>query len=183
MRQVAGSGTWRRSRPGGCPGVAAPGFDPAVTTLAERERAKVSELRAAGDIALLRSLQRTRGSYRSQGLWGLLDQRALQARSPFRRADAQLLAAMAAAIEAETNETTGTRNRLWQREGAWTPSTARPWSRRCRSEVQPACHGALARPAHLRRGHEPAIAGNRVRADVRPDCALRPEEIDSTASR
>jgi hypothetical protein len=56
-----------------------------------------------------------RGRDRAQGLWGLLDQRALRTRSPFGRADARLLAAMAAAIEAETDESTGTRDRLWRR--------------------------------------------------------------------
>ncbi|MFJ9782626.1 hypothetical protein ACIRSS_23800 [Amycolatopsis sp. NPDC101161] len=91
------------------------GFDPAATTLAERERTKDAELRAAGETASLRSLQRMRGRYRAQGLWGLLDQQALRTRSPFGRANERLLAAMAAAIEAETDESTGTRDRLRRR--------------------------------------------------------------------
>jgi hypothetical protein len=91
------------------------GFDPATTTLREREQAKVAELTAAGEQVSLRSLERMRSRYRAQGHWGLLDQRALRTRTPFGRADGRLLAAMATAIDAETDESSGTRDRLRRR--------------------------------------------------------------------
>jgi len=46
-----------------------PAYDPAARTLRQREQAKASELEVG-----LRTVQRMRARYASQGLWGLVDQ-------------------------------------------------------------------------------------------------------------
>jgi len=61
-----------------------PGFDPAVATLAERERAKAAELGVT-----VRTLQARRARYGRQGLWGLVDQRAVRLTAATGRADAR----------------------------------------------------------------------------------------------
>ena len=49
------------------------GFDPASTTVAERDQAKAAELGVS-----LRTVQTRRARYAQQGLWGLVDQRAVR---------------------------------------------------------------------------------------------------------
>lgn len=77
---VAGAERWRDHLvevetglpPGAGPAaVARPGYDPATTSLAERQRAKAAEL----DVGV-RTIERKRARYQEQGLWGLVDQRA-----------------------------------------------------------------------------------------------------------
>ena len=60
--------------PGALPG-ATPraGFDPASTTIAERDQAKAAELGVS-----LRTVKTRRARYAQQGLWGLVDQRAVR---------------------------------------------------------------------------------------------------------
>ena len=60
--------------PGALPG-ATPraGFDPASTTIAERDQAKAAELGVS-----LRTVKTRRARYTQQGLWGLVDQRAVR---------------------------------------------------------------------------------------------------------
>ena len=50
-----------------------PGYDPAVTSLRQREIAKAAELRAAGHQMPLRTLQRLRRRYETEGVRGLVD--------------------------------------------------------------------------------------------------------------
>jgi transposase InsO family protein len=92
-----------------------PQYDPARWSLAEREQAKAAELTAAGQPVGLRTVQRMRQRYHQQGLWGLVDQRAVRQASPTGRADPRLLAAITTAVEAETTTSTGTRGRLQRR--------------------------------------------------------------------
>ena len=62
--------------PGALPG-ATPraGYDPASTTIAERDQAKAAELGVS-----LRTVKTRRARYAQQGLWGLVDQRAVRLR-------------------------------------------------------------------------------------------------------
>ncbi len=92
-----------------------PEYDPATRTLAQREQAKVAELAAAGRPAGIRTLQRFRARYAQQGLWGLVDQRAVRDWEATGRADARVVAAIGQALDAETNVSTGTRSRLIRR--------------------------------------------------------------------
>ncbi len=100
----------------GLPPDAAPGtsmrpeYDPTRRTLSERDMAKAKE---TGVSARTVRVRRTR--YAQQGLWGLVDQRAVREWEATGRADARLVAAIREALDAETNVSTGTRSRLIRR--------------------------------------------------------------------
>jgi len=93
--------------PGGSP---RPEYDPQGRTLAQRTQAKASELGVG-----VRTIDRMRGQYRQQGLWGLVDRRAVRAQEATGRADARLVVVARQVIEAETHASTGTRGRLIRR--------------------------------------------------------------------
>jgi transposase InsO family protein len=105
----------------GLPGDAAegtvprPDFDPRLHGLAEREAAKAAELAAAGEPGSVRTLRRLRQQYERHGLWGLADHRATRLGKEFGRVDDRVVAAMAEAMEEQTDDSTGTRKRAWRR--------------------------------------------------------------------
>jgi putative transposase len=72
-----------------------PGFDPAVTTLAERDRAKAAELGVTR-----RTMQARRARYARQGLWDLVDERAARQATATGRADARLVAVVCDLVDA-----------------------------------------------------------------------------------
>ncbi len=92
-----------------------PGYDPATSTLAERQRRKAQELAAVGRPVGERTLQRIRSRYREQGLLGLVDQRSMRSSSPTGRTDPRVVTALLQAIGEETEVSTGTRARLMRR--------------------------------------------------------------------
>jgi putative transposase len=92
-----------------------PEFDPRLRTLTEREAAKAAELTAAGEPASVRTLARMRQRYESQGLWGLVDHRNTRLATPFGRVDERVVEAIAAAMDEQTDASTGTRERAWRR--------------------------------------------------------------------
>lgn len=98
------------SGPGAAP---RPGFDPAETTLRQREIAKCEQLAAAGHPVPLSTLQRLRHGYESTGLWGLVDSQLSPERTP--KTDPRLLSALRRAVDAETDRSTGTVGRLHRR--------------------------------------------------------------------
>jgi putative transposase len=87
-----------------------PGFDPATTTVAERDRAKALELGVS-----LRTMQIRRARYARQGLWGLVDQRTVRLNEATGRVDARLVTVIRELIDDETDTSTGTRSRLIRR--------------------------------------------------------------------
>jgi putative transposase len=87
-----------------------PGYDPQARTLAQRTEAKAAELGIG-----VRTVNRMRAQYAHQGLWGLVDRRAVRAQEATGRADARLVAVARQVIEAETHASTGTRGRLIRR--------------------------------------------------------------------
>jgi transposase InsO family protein len=89
-----------------------PQYDPATCSLLERERAKAAELTAIGVRAGLRTVQRNRRRYRDQGLLGLIDNRHAPRTSPTGTVDSRVVAAVVAAIEAQTSTSSGTRSRM-----------------------------------------------------------------------
>lgn len=95
--------------------VARPGFDPEVTTLRQREIAKVAELRAVGHEVSLSTLQRLRRSYEQQGLWGLVDGRATRQPSPAGLVDERIVEAVRRAVAEQAGQSTGTIGRLRRR--------------------------------------------------------------------
>lgn len=90
-----------------------PEYEPAARSLRQRELTKRNELAALGHETSLRQLQRLRRRYETRGLWGLIDGRA--ARRPGAYTDERVLEAINRAIDAETNESTGTVDRLRRR--------------------------------------------------------------------
>ncbi|MDT0549965.1 hypothetical protein [Streptomyces lonegramiae] len=92
-------------------------FDPAIRSLAQRERAKAEELTAAGWSASAATVRRMRARYRSEGLWGLVDGRAVRERSAVGRADERVVAAVRTVLEGQRERSTGTLVRLRRRVG------------------------------------------------------------------
>ena len=87
-----------------------PGYDPQSRTVAQRTQAKAEELGVTS-----RTVERMRARYAGQGLWGLVDRRAVRGQEATGRADARLVAVARQVIEAETHASTGTRGRLIRR--------------------------------------------------------------------
>jgi transposase InsO family protein len=97
--------------PGVAPGTASrPEYDPMTRTMAEREQAKAAEVGVS-----VRTIQSRRARYVQQGLWGLVDQRAVRTWEATGRADARLIDVARQVIDAETHTSTGTRSRLVRR--------------------------------------------------------------------
>jgi putative transposase len=90
-----------------------PGYDPQARTLRQRELAKAGELAEAGRPVPLSTLQRLRLAYEKRGAWGLVDHRA--APRPGARTDKRVIEAIAKAVSEETDESTGTVDRLRRR--------------------------------------------------------------------
>jgi transposase InsO family protein len=90
-------------------------YDPAVTSLRQREIAKAAELRAAGRDVPLRTLQRLRRSYETEGVWGLVDHRFTRQSSVAGRVDERVVDAVRRAVTEETGRSTGTVDRLRRR--------------------------------------------------------------------
>ena len=74
------------------------GYDPLATNLAQRDQAKATELGVS-----VRTVQLRRARYARQGLWGLVDQRAVRAWEATGRVDARLVTAIRDAVDAETD--------------------------------------------------------------------------------
>jgi transposase InsO family protein len=95
--------------------VAKPAYDPSVTTLRQRELAKVAELAAQGQRVSLATVQRLRRRYQQEGLWALVDRRVARGASPTGRVDPRIVDAAQQAIAEETDRSTGTVSRLRRR--------------------------------------------------------------------
>jgi len=76
-----------------------PEFDPRLHSLAERERAKAAELRAAGHRVTASGIKQRRHRYRSDGLVGLADGRTAKQLPPFGRIAPAVVEAMRQAID------------------------------------------------------------------------------------
>jgi putative transposase len=86
-----------------------PAYDPAVRSLAERERAKAAELAAAGQAGVsVGTVRRKRLRYQTKGLNGLVDGRADRQRDGGGRVDARVVAALEQAIAEATDASSRT---------------------------------------------------------------------------
>ncbi len=101
----------------GSDAVPRPEYDPAATSLRQREIAKAAELRLAGHDVSLRTLQRLRRSYETGGVWGLVDHRFTRHSSVAGRVDERVVDAVRQAVAEETDRSTGTVDRLRRRTG------------------------------------------------------------------
>jgi hypothetical protein len=172
-------------------GAAAPGtvpqaaYDPAVTTLAEREAAKAEELATTGAAASVTTVRRMRARYRREGVWGLVDRRSTRPASAVGRADERVVQAVVAVLGQQRDRSTGTLTRLrdqvrWHLEEAHGSGvvTVPPASTFNRLVHALADGRGLLGSAAQRRSH-----GSRPAAPFRPTVALRPGELvmmDST---
>jgi hypothetical protein len=93
------------------------GYDPAATTLTQRERVKAAELAAAGHTVNASKVKRQRQRYEAGGLAALVDQRALRQPSRFGRVDTRVVEAMQTAIAEATDASTRTATFLVWRTG------------------------------------------------------------------
>jgi putative transposase len=157
-----------------------PGFDPAATTVNDRDRAKAAEL-GVGQ----RTVQERRLRYACQGLWGLVDQRAVRAGAATGRADARLVAVVRDLVDAETDTSTGTRSRLIRRavkavEAAYGPGVVPlPGRTTFYKVIEAAAAGRHTFGSAVTRRQ----AANRPHGTFTPSHAARPGEqvqIDST---
>lgn len=89
-----------------------PEYDPRWRTVSERIAAKAAELTAAGTPASERTVQRLRSCWREQGIWGLVDRRAVRLSSPEGRVDERVVAVMVEVLAAQESMSTGTRTRV-----------------------------------------------------------------------
>ncbi|WP_328374574.1 DDE-type integrase/transposase/recombinase (plasmid) [Streptomyces sp. NBC_00440] len=88
-----------------------PEYDPERWTLAQRDAAKAKELAALGFARVTpTTVQRMRHAYRKQGLWGLVDKRAVPARGrhPTGYADERVVAAVLEALRRQRGRSKGT---------------------------------------------------------------------------
>ncbi|GAA1234551.1 Mu transposase C-terminal domain-containing protein [Streptomyces rhizosphaericus] len=88
-----------------------PEYDPERWTLAQRDAAKAKELAALGFVRVTRTtVERMRHAYRKQGLWGLVDKRAVPARGrhPTGYADERVVAAVLEALRRQRGRSKGT---------------------------------------------------------------------------
>ena len=86
-------------------------YDPR-NLLGDRIEAKLAELRAAGTPMSERTLRRHLAAYRRDGVAGLVDGRKTRESSPTGRLDPQLVSLLEAAIDRQTNLSTGTKSRV-----------------------------------------------------------------------
>jgi hypothetical protein len=94
-----------------------PGYDPAVTSLTQREQTKAAELAATGHDIKISKVKRQRQRYETGGLAALVDQRIDRAPSRFGRTDTRVVEAMQAAIGETTDASTRTAGYiLWRTE-------------------------------------------------------------------
>jgi hypothetical protein len=84
------------------------GYDPVARSVVQREQAKATELAAQGRAVSIRTLQRKRQRYETQGLVGLIDWRVDRHRSLHGRVDARVIEALRQAIEEATDRSTRT---------------------------------------------------------------------------
>ena len=143
-----------------------PGYDPQARTLARRTQAKAAELGMTS-----RTVERMRARYARQGLWGLVDQRAVRTWEATGRADARLVAAARQVIEAETHASTGTRGRLIRRGEQGGGGRLRAWRSAAAGTdhlVQADRHAGR-RAAHVRVGGHATAGREPPGAAVHPD--------------
>jgi hypothetical protein len=92
-----------------------PEYDPVHRSMAQREAAKVAELRAGEVATSARTLRRMRRRYSEQGIWGLVDARYARSSNPTGNVDARVVAAAVAVIDEQTSTSTGTKSRAVRR--------------------------------------------------------------------
>lgn len=91
---------------------AGPNFDPRLTSMRQREQAKVQQLAEDGHRVALNSLQRQRLRYQKSGLIGLVDQRLLRPALAGARVHPDVRSALSEVLAANTHRSSGTLDRI-----------------------------------------------------------------------
>ncbi|MCS0600529.1 Mu transposase C-terminal domain-containing protein [Streptomyces sp. LP11] len=81
-------------------------YDPDVHSVRQRELAKVTELREAGEDVALSTLQRLRARFEREGVAGLVDRRLVKPATGTGRADPRVVAAIEKVVSSRTDEAT-----------------------------------------------------------------------------
>jgi transposase InsO family protein len=89
-----------------------PGYDPASTSLAQRERTKIAELQAAGAPFPVKSFQRYRRNYERQGIDALIDGRLVKRRSAAGRVDQRYIAVVLEVLSENNTQSSRTETAL-----------------------------------------------------------------------
>jgi hypothetical protein len=89
-----------------------PEYDPKWRTLGERIASKAAELAASGNPVSERTVQRLRGNWRDQGVWGLADRRVTRLSQPTGQVDERVVEAVTQVLAAQDSASTGTRSRV-----------------------------------------------------------------------
>ncbi|KUN70019.1 integrase [Streptomyces canus] len=94
-------------RPDADPGMPARAeYDPDVRSVRQRELAKLAELREAGEVVALSTLQRLRARFEREGVAGLVDRRLVKPATGTGRADPRVVAAIEKVVNSRTDEAT-----------------------------------------------------------------------------
>src|SRR4051794_12008754 len=81
-------------------------YDPG-RSVAKRERTKAEEMRASRWAVSVATVQRMRGRYRRQGLWGLVDHRTTRAAGGVGRTDERVVVAVLEALRRQRGRSKG----------------------------------------------------------------------------
>lgn len=94
-----------------------PQYDPAHTSLTDREKAKAAELAVAGQPVAASTVKHRRQRWEAHGLAGLVDQRVSRRSTPTGRVDDHVVAAMRQVIEESTDASSRTASFVIWRTG------------------------------------------------------------------
>lgn len=89
-----------------------PGYDPASTSLAQRERTKIAELQAAGAPVSAKSFPRYRRNYERQGIDALIDGRSVKYRSATGKVDQRYIAVLLEVLSENNTQSSRTETAL-----------------------------------------------------------------------
>ncbi|WP_345046065.1 Mu transposase C-terminal domain-containing protein [Arthrobacter methylotrophus] len=87
-------------------------FDVELTSLRQREQAKLAELHELGETMSIGSLQRLRHAYEKRGILGLVDRRLIRQTPLAGRTDQRVVDAILSVLEGNTHQSSGTTDRL-----------------------------------------------------------------------
>ena len=140
-----------------------PGYDPASTSLAQRERSKIAELEAAGVALPIKSFQRYRRNYERLGLAALIDGRSVKQVSPTGNVDSRYTSIVLEILSENNTQSTRTETALkWhvdrrveERFGSLVPIPSYQTFNRLMKRLPQARHATGSARTRQSRDHQP----------------------------
>ncbi|MGR6977516.1 Mu transposase C-terminal domain-containing protein [Mycobacteroides abscessus] len=140
-----------------------PEYDPASTTIGDRERAKVAELEAVGTPLQLKVIQRYRRLYEAQGISAFVDRRVQRPETPTGRVDPRYIDALRKVLEQNTTESSRTEaalkwavdNRVRSQYGGTVALPSRATFNRILHRMPEARHATGSARTRQTRAHQP----------------------------